>query len=332
MGVRPDAVTCDAATTHGWAESSDETTMGSFSSVQAAEALQLIRPPALGHRAAHECALALQVGDINACYQAFAAAGSWEDRWFCLEHVASQELDRDLVDAWVDGWPDHPLPLLVRSAFDTLAGRDASHDLAHVLAIEPDNPLALGLQVTDIAGGGPGDIETALGKMLAVDALYEPHAHFLRAQGPRGNGDIASMLAFARSVDDIVPIGSPLRAMVPLAAVEVMLAEQPDDHLACLEGYELPDAIMMAAGQSVFHPTFDGPPSVPGIKAMSAFTVALVLLQQDDLALMLHQGLDGHFADWPLSLLCTPSTAAWNQLGQHMTDKAQHAALAGDRA
>lgn len=305
--------------------------MGSFSSVQAEEALQQIRPPALGHRGAHECASALLVGDVAACYQTFSEMGAWEDQWFCLEHMATQKVDRDLIDAWADGWPDHPLPLLVRAATDVFANRPGGTDLARVLSIEPENPLATGLQVVDAAGGGTGDIESALGQMLVVEVLYEPHAHFLRWQGPRGQGDVASMLAFARSVDDVVPVGSPLRAMLPLAAVEIMLSEEPEDHLQCLGGYDLIDAIMMAAGQSVFHPTFATPPDVPGIKAMTAFIVALVLLHEEDLALSLHRRLDGHFADWPVSLLMPPSTAAWNQLGRHMADKAQDAALLGQR-
>ena len=168
--------------------------------------------------------------------------------------------------------------------------------------------------------------------MLAVEPLYEPHAHFLRSQGPRGGGDIDSLVVFARSVDEVVPAGSPLRAMVPLAAVEVLLAEQPDDHLSCLAEHDLTGPIMMAAGQSVFHPDFIGPPSIPAIKAMTAFTVTLVLLGEDDLALSLHRRLDGRFADWPLSLLCSPGIAEWQQLGQRMTERAHEAALAGGRA
>jgi hypothetical protein len=120
--------------------------------------------------------------------------------------------------------------------------------------------------------------------------------------------------------------------MLPLAAVEVMLQERPEDHLACLEGLGLVDDIMMAAGQSVFHPAFEGPPSVPAIKAMTAFTVALVLLQQDDLALMLHRRLDGVFADWPLSLLVPPSTTSWIELGRLMAKNAPAAAISGERA
>ncbi len=306
--------------------------MGSFSSVQAEEALQQIRPPALGHRAAHECAAALAVGDVSTSYKVYSEAGTWEDRWFCLEHVAGQPIDRSLIDAWVDGWPDHPLPLMVRAAVDVFAHRSGSADLASALAVEPNDPVALGLQVIDLAGAGAGDIEGSLGAMLATEALYEPHVRLLRAEGPRGGGDVASLLGFARSVIDVVPAGSPLRAMMPLAAVEVMLAENPEDHLACLESHGLVDDIMMAAGQSVFHPSFEGPPSIPAIKAMTAFTVALVLLRQEDLALMLHRRLDGLFADWPLSLLVPPSTTSWIQLGRHMAENASSAARTGNRA
>ena len=198
--------------------------------------------------------------------------------------------------------------------------------------MQPIDPVALGLQIVDLAGAGVDGIEGPLGAMLATEALYEPHVRLLRAEGPRGGGDIASLLAFARSVGDVVPAGSPLRAMVPLAAVEVMLAERPDDHLACLESHGLVDDIMMSAGQSVFHPSFEGPPSIPAIKAMTAFTVALVLLQQDDLALMLHRRLDGLFADWPLSLLVPPSTASWIRIGSHMAENASSAARSGNRA
>jgi len=87
----------------------------------------------------------------------------------------------------------------------------------------------------------------------------------------------------------------------------------------------------MAAGQSVFHPAFAGPHSVAGVKAMTTFVVALVLLGEDDLALMLHRRLDGAFADWPFSLLASPSMASWNELGRHMAQNAPTAAAAGNR-
>ncbi len=262
----------------------DETNMSSFSSVQAEEALQQIRPPALAHREAHECASALMVGDVPACYRAFSEAVTWEDRWFCLEHMASQSVDRALVDAWVDGWPDHPLPLLVRAAIDAFGPGSAASDLDCITQIEPESPLGFGLQIVDLASRGSGDLEHPLGQMLAIEPLYEPHARYLRSLGPDAGGDIEAVIGFARSVNDVVPAGSPLRAMVPLAAVEVMVAERPADHLACLDGYDLRDAMMMAAGQSVFHPHFVGPPSIPGIKAMTAFVVGLMLLGEDALA------------------------------------------------
>jgi hypothetical protein len=167
--------------------------------------------------------------------------------------------------------------------------------------------------------------------MLAIDPLYEPHAYYLRSLGPAAGGNIDAVIAFARSVDEVVVPGSPLRAMVPLAAVEVMMAERPDDHLACLDGYGLRDSLMMAAGQSVFHPHFIGPPSIPGIKAMTAFLVGLMLLGEDDLALMLHNRLENLFADWPLSLLVPPSIDSWLELGHKMNDNGPIAAAAGNR-
>lgn len=312
--------------------------MNSFSSVQAEEALGQSRPPAMGHRDAHQCASALVIGDVAACYQVYSAAATWEDRWFCLEHIArhntegpSNPIDESLIDAWVEGWPDHPVPLLVRSALDSFNGRDASVDLALVHAIEQDNPLVYGLDVVNRASSGVGDLEQSLGAMLAIDSLYEPHVHFLRALGPSGGGDLDGALTFARSVDEVVASGSPLRSMVPLAAIEAILAEQPSDHLAFLEDLELRSLIMMAAGQSVFHPRFVGPTTVPGVKAMTAFTVALVLLGEDDLALLLHRRMDGAFADWPFSLLAPPSMLAWEELGRHMVQNAPTAAAAGSR-
>ncbi len=292
----------------------------------------------MGHREAHECASALVAGDVAASYQSYSIAPTWEDRWFCLEHIARHNdertdhpIDDSLIDAWVGGWPDHPVPLLVRAAMAAFNGRDASEDLARVHAIEPGNPLVHGLEVVDRATSGLGDLETPLGAMLSIESLYEPHVHFLRALGPNGGGDLEAALTFARSVDEVVPPGSALRAMVPLAAIEVILAEQPEDHLACLDGHGLRSLIMMAAGQSVFHPDFVGLPSIPGAKAMTAFIVALVLLGEDDLALMLHRRLDVVFADWPFSLLATPSLVAWVELGRHMAENAPTSAAAGNR-
>lgn len=312
--------------------------MNSFSSVQAEEALQQIRPPALGHRDAHGCASALVGGDVAGCYQTYSTAPTWEDRWFCLEHVARHNvegalhpIDASLIDAWVDGWPDHPVPLLMRAATTAFNGGDASADLARVRAIEPDNPLVHGLEVVSRAASGVGDLEGPLGQMLAVDSLYEPHVHFLRALGPNGGGDLEAALTFARAVDEVVPAGSVLRAMVPLTAIEAILAEQPEDHLVFLEHHGLRSLIMMAAGQSVFHPDFVGPHSVAGVKAMTAFAVALVLLGEDDLALMLHRRLDGVFADWPFSLLAPPSMASWIEMGRHMEQNAPASAAAGSR-
>lgn len=312
--------------------------MNSFSSVQAEEALGQSRPPAMGHRDAHECASALVIGDVSACHQVYSAAGTWEDRWFCLEHIASYNtevpsnpIDESLIDAWVDGWPDHPVPLLIRSALAAFNGRDASADLTLIHAIEQDNPLVHGLDVVNRAACGVGDLEQSLGAMLAIDPLYEPHVHFLRALGPNGGGDLDGALSFARSVDEVVAPGSPLRSMVPLAAVEAILAEQPDDHLAFLDDLELRSRIMMAAGQSVFHPRFVGPTTIAGVKAMTAFAVALVLLGEDDLALLLHRRMDGVFADWPFSLIAPPSLQAWDDLGRHMAQNAPMAAVAGNR-
>lgn len=309
----------------------DEIDMSSFSSVQADDALQQIRPPALAHREAGECAAALLAGDVSACYQFYSEAATWEDRWFCLEHIATQPIDRELLDAWVDGWPDHPLPLLVRAAIDAFGPGPATSDLDRVVEIEPASPLGFGLQIVDRISQGSGDVEHPLGEMLALDPLYEPHVRYLRSQGPAGGGNIEAMIAFARSVDEVVAPGSPLRAMVPLAAVEVMVAERPQDHLTCLDGHGLRSSMMMAAGQSVFHPRFIGPPSIPGIKAMTAFLVGLMLLGEDDLALMLHRTLDNLFADWPLSLLVSPSTDSWLELGRHMAENGPAAAAAGSR-
>lgn len=292
----------------------------------------------MGHRDAHGCASALVVGDVAGCYQTYSTAPSWEDRWFCLEHVARHNaegalhpIDYELLDAWVDGWPDHPVPLLMRAAMVAFAGRDAGSDLARIRALEPDNPLVYGLQVVTRAACGVGDLETPLGEMLAIDSLYEPHVHFLRALGPNGGGDLEAAMTFACAVHEVVPAGSVLRAMVPLAAIEVILAEQPDDHLEFLDGHGLRSLIMMAAGQSVFHPDFVGPASVPGVKAMTAFIVALELLGEDDLALMLHRRLDGVFADWPFSLLAPPSMASWLEIGRLMAQNAPASAAAGSR-
>lgn len=292
----------------------------------------------MGHREAHECASALVVGDVAACYQSYSVAPTWEDRWFCLEHVATHNaeggatpIDHTLVDAWVDGWPDHPVPLLTRAATAAFNGQDAEQDLARVEALEPENPLVHGLRLVARSTSGVGDLEEPLGQMLAIDSIYEPHVHFLRGLGPNRDGDVEAMLAFARTVDEVVAPGSPLRALVPLAAIEVILAEKPADHLACLDGYGLRSSIMSAAGQSVFHPDFVGRPSIPGVKAMTAFMVGLVLLGEDDLALMQHRRLDGVFADWPFSLLSPPSMSSWLELGRHMTQNAPTCAAAGGR-
>lgn len=292
----------------------------------------------MGHGEAHACVVALLAGDVAACFHNYSLAETWEDRWFCLEHIARHgepsglSIDRSLIDAWVNGWPNHAVPLLIRAALVAFAGGDASEDLALVESVEPGNPLVHGLAVVGRAASGIGDLEAPLGAMLATEPLYEPHVHFLRALGPNGGGSLESALAFAQAVDEVVPVASPLRAMVPLAAIEVILAEQPEDHLACLDGHELRPLIMMAAGQSVFHPDFVGPASVPGVKAMTAFTVALVLLGENDLALMLHRRLDGVFADWPFSLLAPPSTSAWTEIGRHMELKAPTSAKAGGRS
>lgn len=313
--------------------------MSSFSSVQAEEGLLQSRPSALGNRDAQECASALAAGEVAGFYQSYSLAPTWEDRWFCLEHVATANsqpglvpIDASLIDAWVAGWPDHPVPLLVRAAMAAFNGENAEADLARVAAVEPGNPLVHGLQVVGRSQTGQGDLEEPLASMLSIEPLYEPHVRFLRSLGPNADGDAETATAFARSVDDVVPVASPLRGLLPLAAIEIILAEEPDDLKACLDRYDLSAAIMMAAGQSVFHPDFVGRPSIPGVKAMTAFMVVLLLLGEDDLALMLHRRLDGVFADWPFSLVAPPSMVAWHDLGRHMAQNAPTAALAGERS
>lgn len=313
--------------------------MSSFSSVQAEEGLLQSRPSAMGHREAQDCAAALAAGEVAGFYHSYSLAQTWEDRWFCLEHVATASaqpelppIDASLIDAWVSGWPDHPVPLLVRAATAAFNGANAESDLARLDAIETGNPLVHGLRVVDRSQTGHGDLEQPLGAMLAIDSLYEPHVRFLRSLGPNAGGDAESATAFARSVDAVVPVGSPLRALLPLAATEIILAEQPDDLDACLDHHGLRRDIMMAAGQSVFHPDFQSEPSIPAAKAMTAFMVGMVLLGEDDLGLMLHRRLDGVFADWPFSLVASPSMVAWHDLGRHMAQNAPTAAHAGERS
>lgn len=316
----------------------DEHGMHSFSSVQAEEGLLQSRPAAMGHREAQACASALAAGDVTSFYDSYSMVRTWEDRWFCLEHVATvghqpdlPPIDASLIDAWVQGWPDHPVPLLVRAAMSAFQGAGAAEDLARLAVIESGSPVVDGLVVVDRAHTGIGDLEAPLASMLAVEPLYEPHVHFLRSLGPGGGGTIDDVVSFARSVDETVPAGSSLRAMVPLAAIEVILAEKPEDLMACLDQHGLRDGIMMAAGQSVFHPAFVGRPLIADVKAMTAFMVALLLLGEHDLALMLHRRLDGVFSDWPFSLLTPPSMPGWLEIGRHMSQNAAEAAAAGAR-
>ena len=307
--------------------------MESFSAVQG-EGLLAGRPEALGQHEAARCANALRAGDLVGCHEAFSAAQGWEAQWFCLEYVAEQanepgsQIDRLLIDAWVDGWPDHPVPLMMRAAIDAFGHGDAAADVDRILARDAGNALVYGLQVVDGAGASVGELEGPLGSMLGIEPLYEPHVRFMRSLGA-ANGD--EMLAFARAVDETVVSGSPLRALLPLASIELLVAEQPPDHLAWFDERGLRSRIMMAAGQSVFHPDFGNAPAVPAIKAMTAFLVSLELLGEDDLSLMLHDRLDGVFADWPFSLLAPPTTASWLDIGRHMMRNAPAAAAAGQR-
>ena len=289
----------------------------------------------LGQQWAEKFQLALEAADLNAALEAYADAPSWEDRWFCLEQASKATVNAALLDSWCEGWPDHVLPVLTRGSMLARSGDlAATIDLDRASEIDRESPIPWGLRVVlaRTAGLAKSESATALAAMMPHAALYEPHIEYLLALGEGDHASSSDMIEFADNVCDAVPPGSPLRAAMPLAALQSMMVDIPDDHITYLRDKGVFDKVLMAAGQSVFHPEFEGQPVVPSLKAMNAFAIALSILAQDDLALLLVNRLGNSFTDWPLSLLGAPTLETWGDLRQRLIEKAPSIAEANGRA
>ncbi len=281
--------------------------------------------PSLGHVWAERFRQSLATADLNSALDAYTDAPSWEDRWFCLEHASRSGVDPELLDSWCDGWPEHVLPFLTRGAVHARAGATSSAvDLSRASELDPTNPIPWGqlIVVSRVVGRPAADVEHFLSEMMSRTALYEPHVDYLLMLSANHGGTTEAMLAFAREVCLVVPTGSPLRALLAIAALDAMLSDEPKDHQAYLRENGLFDEVLMAAGQSVFHESFEVQPLVPALKALNAFAVVLSVLGQDDLALMLVNRIGNTFTDWPLSLLGPPTIETWDELRLRLTDKA----------
>ncbi len=283
----------------------------------------------LGHAWAASFTAAVVADDPHAALETYGAAPSWEDRWFCLELGAAVPGADRVADAWCAAWRDHPLPRLLRAAAGAFAGDEAIAPLLDELGgAYPGDPVVDGLALVLGAelGSGAIELEPHLAELMAKAALYEPHVRFLTACSPTNGGSVDAMVDFGRTVCEVVPPGSPLRAMMPLAAIGAMVAEEPDDHLAYLTDTGLVDDVLMAAGQSVFHPAFEGQSRIPAMKAMNAFAVGLSLAANDDLALALVDRLGESYTDWPLALLGPPSQETWREFRLLTIARAEDAA------
>jgi hypothetical protein len=297
--------------------------------------LSVVPGPSLGHVWADRFQRGVRDAQLNEALEAYAAAPSWEDRWFCIEHASLTELDPVLLDSWCEGWPEHVLPFLTRGAVRARQGHpEAESDLARASQLDESSPIPWGLRVVAgrAAGTNGARLDHLLTEMIPRATLYEPHVEFLRSLGVRNGGTVDGPVEFARTVCDLVPAGSTLRALLPLAAIDAIMTEVPDDHLAYLRDTGLFDDVLMAAGQSVFHPDFDAQSFVPSLKAMNAFAIMLSLMAQDDLALLLVNRIGGAFTLWPLSLLGSADIATWNELRDRLIDKAPLVAAANGRA
>ena len=284
--------------------------------------------PSLGHSWAERFSQAVLDTDLVGSLEVYGEAPSWEDRWFCLEFTAMNEPPSDLLDSWCQSWDAHVLPFLVRGSVRARTGQaGAVEDLEYAASLDPTNPIPWGqLLVAARTMGHPGaDIERFLAETVSRSALYQPHVEFLLALGSDSTRTDL-MIDFARSVSEVVPAGSPLHALVPIAALESMILHQPDDHIEHLRANGLFDDVLMAAGQSVFHPGFIAEPSVPAAKAMNTFVVALSILGQDDLGLLLADRIGSAVTDWPLSLLGSPTVSTWQTLHDRLRDKGRQVA------
>ncbi len=289
----------------------------------------------LGHSWAERFRDALESADLNRALDAYEDAPSWEDRWFCLEVASNASVSGELLDSWCVGWPDHVLPYLTRGATRARVGDpEAIADFDRASDLDAASPLPWGQRVVlaRAVGAPTSTSASALAKMMPLAGLYEPHVDYLLGLGEGAAASSANMVEFAENVCHVVPAGSPLAAVMPLAAIRSMMVDVPDDHLTYLKDLGLFDAVLMAAGQSVFHPDFDGQSAVPSIKAMNAFAVALSILAQDDLALILVNRLGNTFTDWPLCLLGQPDLHTWRELRERLMAKSEAVALANGRA
>ncbi len=232
---------------------------------------------------------AFDASDPEAIRRALATAPTWGERGACLDAVRTNE-----SLPWLDGWvagaePGDGLPFLVRgsTALASFAAasedgdvsdriRQAELDLLVAARAEPDSPLPW---VRLIVSGGLLGIPNAeivfrLDEAMRRDPTnLAAHRALVEAISADLAGSVSEAWAFAMTVDEHVPVGSPLRAVVADAAVRRFGGGRETATISA------ETTIVTSAKRSVLHPDFAMHPCViDRVDAVAAFAEIFAVL------------------------------------------------------
>lgn len=231
---------------------------------------------------------AFDASDPDGLRRALTTAPTWGERGACLDALRTTA-----PLPWLDGWVagadrSDALPFLIRgstiissvaessSAATDQRLRQAELDLLAAARAEPESPLPwVRLIVSGALLGIPAaEIVFRLDEAMRRDptnlAAHRAHAQAVSAEQA---GSDQEAWAFAMTVDEHVPVGSPLRAIVADAAVRRF------GHGRETATISAETTIVTAAKRSVLHPDFAMHPCVVDrVDAVAAFAEIFAVL------------------------------------------------------
>ena len=232
---------------------------------------------------------AFDASDPDALRRALATAPTWGERGACLDALHTSE-----PLPWLNGWvagadPADPLPFLVRGStvltsvaavsdgvVPTHRLRQAELDLLMAARADPTSPLPwVRLIVSGALLGIPKpEIVFRLDEAMRRDpANLAAHRAHVEAMSADRAGSDQEAWAFAMTVDEHVPVGSPLRAIVADAAVRRF------GHGRETATISTETTIVTAAKRSVLHPDFATHPCVVDrVDALAGFAEIFAVL------------------------------------------------------
>ena len=237
-------------------------------------------------------------------------------------------------ETWVEREPDNPTARLARAAhgigfawaargagYGDTVGKDdwtvflerlrrAEGDLLRAAEYDRDDAVPWSLMLMS-GRGVEAPKEELLGRYEQAQArhpwLLEAHLQLLQALCAKWFGSDEESLGFARAVARDAPEGAAVRALVPMAHIEIWLdmdrrdGQSPD---AYQERPDVREEIQEAARRSVFADGFSD--DLVTVPALNVFAVGLYLFGDEPAAAALVQRLGDRRTDFPWAYLSDP--------------------------